>query len=298
MLNLQYLNEYTQEFGDTSDRIALYELVQHPIIRQLLNDQDYKFMALPSATLLTQIRDADVYFNLAGTDINEFEALLLSSTVMGVAAESWGFDLPVMGYELHRKYTVFSLDKLREVPEMPGPKFVFAHIMLPHPPFIFDSTGNFVPPERPYIMLDGSLFPGTTEEYQKGYTEQVSFLNQELMGIISDILAGSANPPVILLQGDHGPGAFFNIVELDNSCLSERFSILNAYYFPDGDYQLLYPSITPVNSFRVVLNKYFGAQLDLLEDRSYFASWTSPYLFTDVTDQIHLPCDISGSPTP
>jgi len=98
---------------------------------------------------------------------------------------------------------------------------------------------------------------------------------------------------IIILQGDHGPGAFYNMLELDNSCVYERFSILNAYYFPNGDYQLLYPSVTPVNSFRVVLNRYFGAQLDLLEDRSYYASWSSPYLFTDVTDQIDLPCNIS-----
>jgi hypothetical protein len=292
MLNLQYLNEFVQEFGDSSDRAALYELVQHPILRQLLKSQDYRFVALPSATLVTQIRDADTYFNLTAIDINEFEALLLSSTVIGVAVESWGVDLPVMGYDLHRKYILYTLDKLREVPEMPSPKFVFAHIMLPHPPFIFNSDGGSILPDRPYIMWDGSLFPGTTEEYKKGYIEQVIFLNQKLSAVITDILARSANPPVIILQGDHGPGAFFNMVELDNSCLYERFSILNAYYFPDGDYQLLYPSITPINSFRVILNQYFGAELTLLDDRNYYANWTSPYLFTDVTDQTHLPCNI------
>ena len=293
MLNMQYLNASVDEFGDTSDRTALYELVQHPIIRQLMENQGYKFVALPSATLVTQIRDADIYFNLTTSDINEFEAFLLSSTVLGVAVESWGVDLPVMSYELHRKYILFSLDKLREVPDIPGPKFVFAHVMVPHPPFIFDRDGNFILPDGPYIMWDGSFFPGTKEEYQKGYTDQVTFLNQKLIEIISDILARSANPPIIILQGDHGPGAFYNMLELDNSCVYERFSILNAYYFPNGDYQLLYPSVTPVNSFRVVLNRYFGAQLDLLEDRSYYASWSSPYLFTDVTDQIDLPCNIS-----
>jgi len=120
-------------------------------------------------------------------------------------------------------------------------------------------------------------------------------LNHELTEIISDILARSATPPIIILQGDHGPGAYFDMLKLDNnSCLSERFSILNAYYFPDRDYQLLYPSITPVNSFRVVLNQYFGAKLDLLEDKNYYATWTSPYLFTDVTEHVDLPCTHSG----
>ncbi|HET9912747.1 MAG TPA: hypothetical protein VFQ13_12700 [Anaerolineales bacterium] len=296
MLNLQYLDTYTQEFGNSNDRSGLYELTWHPTIRRLLKDQGYKFVALPSATLATQIRDADIYFNMTNSDINEFETLLLSSTVVGVTVEAWGFDQPVQGYELHRKYILFSLEKLSEVAEVPGPKFVFAHIMLPHPPFIFNHAGNFIVPNHPYVMWDASLFPGTTEEYQQGYKEQVTFLNQKMEIIISDILARSENPPIIILQGDHGPGAFYDVLELDNnSCLSERFTILDAYYFPDGDYQLLYPSITPVNSFRVVLNKYFGAQLDLLEDRSYYSSWSSPYIYTDVTDQVNLPCKTSKS---
>lgn len=294
MLNLDYLNEHVEKLGNTNDRTALYELVQHPVLRQLLRDQGYKFVALPSTTLVTQIRDADIYFNVIAGDLNEFETFLLSSTVIEIANEAWGVDLPVMGYELHRESILFSLQKLQEVPKLPGPKFVFAHIMLPHPPFIFDSNGNSVFPNRPYVMWDASLFPGTTEEYQKGYTEQVTFLNQKLVGIISDILAQSSNPPIIILQGDHGPGAFFDMLEeKNNSCFAERFSILNAYYFPDGDYRMLYPSITPVNSFRVILNQYFGAQLGLLEDKNYYATWASPYLFTDVTDQSHLPCDTS-----
>jgi hypothetical protein len=295
LLNFDYLNEHVKTFGDTNDRTALYELVQHPAIRQLMADQGYKFVALPSTTLVTQIRDADIYFNPITSDMNEFETFLLSSTVIEIANEAWGVELPVMGYDLHHNSILFSLQKLREMPKLPGPKFVFAHIMLPHPPFIFDHNGNFVPPNRPYIMWDASLFPGTTAEYQRGYTEQVTFLNHKLTEIISDILAQSSNPPIIILQGDHGPGAFFDMLEPgNNSCLCERFSILNAYYFPDGEYRSLYPSITPVNSFRVILNQYFGAQLSLLEDKNYYATWVSPYLYTDVTDETQLPCDTSG----
>lgn len=294
MLNLDYLNEHVEKLGNTNDRTALYELVQHPVLRQLLRDQGYKFVALPSTTLVTQIRDADIYFNVIAGDINEFETFLLSSSVMGIANEAWGIELPVMGYELHRESILFSLQKLREIPKLPGPKFVFAHIMLPHPPFIFDSNGNSILPNRPYVMWDASLFPGTKEEYQKGYTEQVTFLNQKLVGIISDILAQSSNPPIIILQGDHGPGAFFDMLERkNNSCFAERFSILNAYYFPDGDYRSLYPSITPVNSFRVILNQFFGARLGLLEDKNYYATWASPYVYNNVTDQTHLPCNTS-----
>jgi hypothetical protein len=294
---MEYLNEFVEEFGGSDDHTLVYELVQHSTVRHLLEEQGYTFVALPSTTLITQIRDAGIYFDLSIIPINEFETSLLSSTVIGVGAELWGADLPVMGYAWHHKTIRFTLDQLREVPQIPGPKFVFAHIMLPHPPFIYDRHGNYLPPARPYVSWDASFFPGGTEEYQKGYTEQVAFLNRELMEIISNILGQPANAPIIILQGDHGPGAFFDLLRLESSCLSERYSILNAYYFPDGDYHSLYASITPVNSFRVILNQYFGAELAILEDRNYYATWTAPYIYTDVTSKITSQCSIPTGQT-
>lgn len=294
-LNLRYLDELVAGFGDTSDRSPLRELLQHTVMRRLLEERGYQFVALPSASLFSQIRDADVYFNLTPGDINEFEGLLLSSTLAGVVAESFGVGLPVQSYEMHRRYILYSLDKIMDVPEeIPGPKFVFAHLMSPHPPFIFDRDGNFVIPDRPYSTWDASLFPGTVDEYQAGYIDQMIFLNGQLMEVVTAILDKSPRPPIIIIQGDHGPGSYYNTLELDDSCLNERYSILNAYYFPDGDYHLLYPSISPVNSFRVILNQYFGADLELLEDKNYFAGWLSPYLFTDVTEHVHSACTVSN----
>ena len=51
------------------------------------------------------------------------------------------------------------------------------------------------------------------------------------------------------------------------------FPILNAYLLPGVDAkQVLYPSISPVNSFRQLLNTYFGTQLDLVPDESYYTT--------------------------
>jgi hypothetical protein len=51
-----------------------------------------------------------------------------------------------------------------------------------------------------------------------------------------------------------------------------RMSILNAYYVNEQAKQDLYPTITPVNTFRVIFNHYFGTTYPLLEDLSYQAS--------------------------
>jgi hypothetical protein len=65
---------------------------------------------------------------------------------------------------------------------------------------------------------------------------------------------------VIILQGDHG----------SPRAKGWEMTILNAYYLPDAQGRSrLYPSISPVNSFRVIFNAYFGADLPLLPDKAY-----------------------------
>lgn len=285
LLNMNYLDEYTSALKGTTAHGPVIDLVQHSDVRGLLREAGYQFIALPSATLFTQIRDADVYYKMTIGDLNEFEGLVLSSTVANLAIEAWDLDVPVPSYTLHRRYILYSLEMLKSVPDLTGPKFVFVHFMAPHPPFVLDELGNYVQPDRPYNMGDASGFKGTPEEYKTGYIEEVRFLNQQLINVIDSILRRSKQPPIIILQGDHGPGNYFNLRESNNICLKERYSILNSYYFPDGNYSALYPSITPVNSFRVIVSQYYGTDLELLADRNYYSTWSAPYDFVDVTNQ-------------
>jgi hypothetical protein len=285
LLNFDYLDDFTRELRNTQAHGPGYDLLQNSDVRRLFHDAGYQFIALPSATLFTQMRDADIYYKMTSSDLNEFEGLVLSSTVANLVVNAWNLDLPVPSYDLHRQYILFSLEKLETVATIKGPKFVFAHIMAPHPPFVLDEFGNYVQSTLPYNMGDASGFMGTSEEYVTGYVNEIRFLNRRLIEVIDMILEQSEQPPVIIIQGDHGPGNYFNLREPNNICLKERYSILNAYYFPDGNYAALYPAITPVNSFRVVLNQYFESQLELLEDRNYYATWSAPYVFNDITEQ-------------
>jgi len=174
---------------------------------------------------------------------------------------------------------------------MPGKKFVLVHIWAPHPPFIFDKNGNPIQPDRPYFSGDANVFFGTRQEYLDGYAGEVTYINTLLEQTIDYILKGSKTPPIIILQGDHGPGTHSSFVSVTDTCLEERFSILNAYYFPDRNYSSLSDDISPVNSFRVVLNQYLGADLALLENRNYYVTWLQPYKFIDVTGQTNEPCE-------
>jgi hypothetical protein len=103
--------------------------------------------------------------------------------------------------------------------------------------------------------------------------------------MIDSILSEYVSPPVIILQADHGPGAYLDWSSAENSCIVERTAILNAYLLPGFKSNGLNPEITPVNTFRLVLNTYLGMDYEILPDRIYMPSWDRPYDFIDVTEQ-------------
>jgi len=171
-----------------------------------------------------------------------------------------------------------------------SPKFVFAHILLPHDPYVF---GLNCEPEDPI---------GSTVEK---YLSNLSCANKMTKAAVETILSKSSQPPVIVIQGDEGHyGMKYPYIkgtdysQIDSKTLQERARILNAYYLPGVEVgKILYPSISPVNSFRVILKTYFGADLGVLPDRSFIFpnDRDSPWYykldgpikeFMDVTDKV------------
>jgi hypothetical protein len=160
-------------------------------------------------------------------------------------------------------------------------------MIIPHPPFVFDRYGNFLTEDEV-----------NKKNLKENYIDQLLFTNRKVKALIDKLLSDSEIPPIIILQGDEGtaPERFrragkdfkrFNWKQATDAELKEKVSILNAYYFPGTDNNALYPSITPVNSFRLVFNLYFDTNLKLLSDESYaFVDEYHLYSFFDVTDKI------------
>jgi len=126
------------------------------------------------------------------------------------------------------------------------------------------------------------------KEYRDGYVKQLQFINQKIMAAIEKIISNSNEPPIIIIQGDHGPGSLldWNVSEPITSALRERMPILNAKYLPAEIRKFLYPGMTPVNSFRIVFKRCFGKSLALLPDKSYFSLPSDPVRWVDVTDRV------------
>jgi hypothetical protein len=243
--------------------------IQHSITRQLLEDMGYITIAFETGYNWTEFKDADIYLapEIGSTWLpNNFEILLINSTALAFVLEGVEL-LPTSltsnlqgNTRVHRKRVLFVLEQLEQLPSVEGPKFVFAHIVSPHKPFVFDAEGNYAA---------GNVNPIAA------YADQVAYLNQRVMALVVTLIQESETPPIIIIQGDHG-GV--------NAGKENRLKILNIYYLPGGGIENLYPNISPINTFRVVFNTYFGAELPLLKDSSFFSLYTESYLFEPVLE--------------
>jgi hypothetical protein len=131
-----------------------------------------------------------------------------------------------------------------------SPKFVYAHLMTPHFPYRFDEGGKIIP----WLQQKGATD-------KSGYLEQLIGTNALILAVIDSVLELSKDDPIIIVQGDHGSRLFSG-----EEGFLESHTILNAYHLPKGGNDLLYPTISPVNSFRLIFDRYFGQKLPLVKD--------------------------------
>ena len=281
-LNFDYLQTLIDDFSPRStDRSPLWPLLKQSATRQTLEGLGYQTVAFETGYTWIQWEDADVYFvpDSKVSGLSDFEVMLVESSAGMILNDAASFLPQAVVPDINipkqnqRQRILSALDKLSSLPSsVDSPKFVYAHIIAPHDPYLFDQQGNWVDISMP---MDDATF-------HAGYRDELVYLNQRVIEMVEKIIRDSATPPVIIIQGDHGPGRSSN---------EGRMKILNAYYLPGAQTQLLYPEITPVNTFRLIFDLYFGAQFELLEDKSYFSVYEEPYQFEEIANE----CELSGS---
>ncbi len=285
-LNMEYL-DYLSVHTNSTDETLVSPLIKNNAVLLFLLDHGYAFYQIGSWWGPTQYNPrAEKNFNLDlqnSLGISMFDTIIIDSTaVRPLLPKSWFSQIVTESEEDKRKRTIYQFNTLAAIPPLPGPKFVFAHILAPHAPNVFGPDCQFVTP--------GSL-AGTS--YEIGYTDQVRCISRKLEETVSAILSKSKKPPVILIHSDEGAPYFADALhppdnwkDAPKDLLRKKFPVMAAYYLPDvSDEYTLYPSITPVNAFRVILNKYFQTSLPILEDRNFInLDMEHRYEYREVTD--------------
>ena len=289
ILNVDYLDEMVHRGSD--DLLQVGELINDNVVRKTLRPLGYKFVSFATGFEATDLFLWDQYL-LPRPGNPEFSQILLEMTPFDAWLSEFRHE---DRYEARRDRTQYVLDRLPDIARMKEPTFTFAHIISPHPPFVFGEHGEDVSPRRilangRYNSLAATGF-GTPEYVRKAYRDQSIFLTERVERTIEQILAQSPEPPVIILQSDHGSWLRYHPDDVEATDLRERFSILNCIYMPDHKVEGLSDHMTSVNTFRVVLNEVIGANLPLLPERNEFSPFHHPLNFMDVTARLHSPAE-------
>ncbi len=220
--------------------------------------------------------------------MDEFSTKLTETTVVSTILDKTSekeASEPLGSRTNHREGILFQFEKLSELVEKEeGPKFILAHFLIPHFPYVLDKNCKTVTEKQ-----------AKSRSNEENYLNQLGCTNKKIKSIVTKIFEESAGSAIVILQSDEGPDPIHSPLnkkwqQSSIEAVKEKTGILNAYYLPEKEKQtekLLYQSITPVNSFRVLFNLYFGTEFNLLDDRVYMIeNKQRPYKFFDFTDRL------------
>jgi hypothetical protein len=287
LLNYRYLDELPAEsLGVSRAKAYINQIVEDNAVWRFLRGRDYRFIFFPTEFPVTgRNRLADLQLPDPRKILSEFE-IAWRRTTLAEPVLSWTCgQISCLGPSSEAKLLDWKFGQLSQVPRWPRdgrPLFIFAHLTVPHEPYIFNANCSLRPPFWPsyYVVAD------ETPEKQ-AYVGQIQCLNRRLKSLVERLLGDSPTPPIIILQSDHGHGRMpLHIPDLDDVTpdrVAERADIFAAYYLPGTTAKIVYDSISPVNVFRSVFRQYFQAELSPLPDKTYWSPGSDPFRFTRVS---------------
>ncbi len=286
-LNMEHLDQLITPLNpDSRSFRPLDDLLLGPTVPRQFQALGYRYIHIGSWYDATDIDpSADVNYNWEGTS-DFLEQLYAASAGPALTKRLHLASVVPTHSEEHYEHAAFELEKLDDMVDEPGPKFVFGHVLLPHPPYVFDADGS----------------PFTSDEIaslsqRERWERQLAYTNARIRSLVEELQAlPPERQPIIILQADEGPypaayAATRNVYDWSTATADElevKFGIMNAWYLPDGEDGLgLYPTMTSINTFTTLFDGYFGLDYEQQPDTIYTSkSWLLPYDMTDVTERM------------
>ena len=271
-LNLQYLTELTNEIGiNSKNRHLVVNSINDNRLMQILELNGYEIVNFYSGWGPTE------YFKIVDQNRCEHTSFINSDLIVALISNS--ILKPIYADLLLPNERSIVLCVFSELPELQfeseKPLFVFAHMMIPHPPYIWGPNGE-------HKKVD-SLSKGDVINNKQDYVDQIIFTNKMVQEMITKLVENNERSEIIIIQSDHGHAFQMDYENPTKKMKHDRMSNITYILLPDDNENLLYDTITPVNIFRIIFNSYFNTDFELLEDRVYYSGSEKPYNFTDIT---------------
>lgn len=215
----------------------------YPAAKPLVADYLYEYgtSSIPQA----ETRGYGLYFD-------EFGELVIDNTMLYAISDLYTRNSPWITQ--HSSMIYFTVEQVANR-EIPSPKFVHVHLLLPHVPFMFSQNGE---------ITDNENF-GNWNYYINNYIFSIRIVEKMIANILSAY--DPENPPVIILQSDHGArnhaGRDGELVTLPNYPEEFKTLILNVLLIPGYDYSSLSQDMDPVNTFPILFNYLFAENIPL-----------------------------------
>lgn len=319
-LAADYTKQQVAPFVDnTVQSKALYHnlIWQSPVIKAIKKQgyRYYNFGTWYGATYkapLAEVDEAKVHLltvfgkekRLRGIEFTEFE----TSPYFRLAhfeASWWPFKNANL---LAHSNTVNQLNLLdyAATQDKPGGRFIFSHILVPHPPYYFNADGSLaVVPESSNVE----------KPVKAKYVNQIEYINSQMTQIIGQIKKQSGDNAVIIFSSDEGPypqslndtlrsdswasagveGDGFLVGDMrdwPDDWLQMKYGILQAAHIPKATSNDM-KHMNSVNMFRIVLNRYFGYNLDYLPQchLAFSNGGAHEFQYADVTKRLNPALD-------
>ncbi|GMU57414.1 MAG: hypothetical protein AMXMBFR33_65600 [Candidatus Xenobia bacterium] len=276
-LNYAYIDQESVGIpADYPSGYPLIPLIHSNRVTRFLREQGYEIINIYGGVHFTRAFEATTRRLGSRRSVNGFFYVFFKHTPVDVIAPDL---LTVPELDLRRDILLEALQELRELPrQSDAPRFVMLHVLCPHSPFFVDAQGG-----RPFA--DPAFDWEGKRDHAPGYAGQAEFLQSQVEPIVAELLKDPARESVILIQGDHGPVP----LQLEPpATYQQRYPNLCALYLPGRDYTGIPEDLSPVNYFRVIFNRFFGTNLELLPNKAfYLLEGTKYFKFTDITDQVN-----------
>jgi hypothetical protein len=281
MLNMSYLSPVEGRLDyftcEPHKRGRMLDLLRENNVTRYLTRKGYRTVAFATGHEVTDLRSAAVFKEVQGTGLarfSYFQQEVLNGTPIPRLFSRLA-PVAMASSEMKRNQVLNAFDHIADISDRGAPLFVFAHVMAPHPPFVFHADGTAVSSSKPFSWADGSAFYAeghTREEYSQAYIEQLEFVSRKALASIDLIMNRSTRPTVIILQSDHGPGRDYDWDHPEKTNFYERMPILLAIKLPQGSGCAPPEDLTPVNLYRFLFSRIFHEDLPLFEYRGYYMS--------------------------
>jgi hypothetical protein len=297
----EYLRLDQPPFGleDSSrTKLALGWVVSNGPVKTRLDELGYRFLYTEPGFNFWQFSSDDIVSAppLGPFTLNVYEQLLLERTGLNLIPRLMQLISGRPNYksarlsEVVRHSLATDFYKYQEPPYM-----LYEHVLAPHPPFNVDRYGVDTDKWPEFGTLadgaDATLGdPALQRLYKNGYLEKLRYVNTAILEQLRVMIRDIPSPKVIMVHGDHGGGAYYFPDELSRSCLKERYSPFLAVYTDDPAIRDAFAHIKTqrvnlVNLYRIIFDARFGAQLGLLPDKSWFASWENPESSVEISNE-------------